>query len=98
VFNTLAILELVTSVVHVYAHWICFIAFIIAQVDEVVVILHVYADKLTFNCQVLVLVNVFLGIFVPFVITNDFILDVVKGVQIHGVSGSDITILGTGII
>jgi len=54
VFSTLAILELVASVVQVYAHCICFIAFIIAHVDEELVILHVYTEKLTTNHHVFV--------------------------------------------
>jgi len=65
---------------------------------EFFVILHVYTDKLTTNQPVLVGIIVFFGIFTPFVITNDFILDVVKGIQLHGTNGSDVIILGVGII
>jgi len=43
-------------------------------------------------------VNVVFGIFIPFVITNDFIFDEVKGSGVQVNNGSDIIILGVGII
>jgi len=56
VFNILAILLLVASIVQVYAFCICFIAFIFCIFVELFVILHVYTEKLTTNHHVFVAV------------------------------------------
>jgi len=72
--------------------------FIFSASVESFVILHVYTDKFIFNAQVFVITVHIFGIFIPFVVTWDFMFIESKyNTHVH-VNHADVIILGVGII
>jgi len=96
-FNIYAYVSFVAKLVQLYACWICDITFIFWVSVDFFVILHVYTAKFIFNAQVFVVVIVLFGMFLPFVVTCDLIF-VEFNINIQPVNGSDVIILGIGII